>query len=97
MLCRTLNTLKPLAYGAQHKYALMFRTMSTGARNVAGKMWFTKDHEYIKVESEKTAFIGISDFAQNSLGEIVFVDLPNKVRLVFKKFQNHHNGSARVL
>jgi len=36
---------------------------------------FTKDHEWAKVEGE-FAVIGISDFAQNHLGDVVYVDLP---------------------
>src|SRR4051812_45258766 len=36
---------------------------------------YTKDHEWIKVEGDKGS-IGITDHAQNSLGDIVFVDLP---------------------
>ncbi|MDD4101440.1 MAG: glycine cleavage system protein GcvH [Kiritimatiellae bacterium] len=36
---------------------------------------YTKDHEWIRVEGDK-AFVGISVFAQNSLGDITFVDLP---------------------
>lgn len=38
---------------------------------------YTKDHEWLKVEGEK-AYIGITDFAQHSLGDIVFVDLPQE-------------------
>jgi len=36
---------------------------------------YTKEHEWIKVEG-KTGIVGITDHAQNSLGDIVFVDLP---------------------
>jgi len=36
---------------------------------------FTKEHEWIKVE-DGAAYIGISDFAQNALSDIVFVELP---------------------
>lgn len=36
---------------------------------------YTKDHEWVKVEGDK-AYIGITDFAQHSLGDIVFVELP---------------------
>jgi glycine cleavage system H protein len=36
---------------------------------------YTKEHEWIKVEGSN-ATIGISDYAQESLGDIVFVDLP---------------------
>ncbi|MEJ5302486.1 MAG: glycine cleavage system protein GcvH [Bacteroidales bacterium] len=35
---------------------------------------YTRDHEWIKVE-EDTAFIGISDYAQSQLGDIVFVEV----------------------
>ena len=38
-------------------------------------MKFTEHHDWVRVEGT-TAFIGISDFAQNSLGDIVFVELP---------------------
>ena len=37
---------------------------------------YTKEHEWIKVDGS-TATIGITDHAQNSLGDIVFVELPN--------------------
>ncbi len=36
---------------------------------------YTKEHEWIKSDG-KTAAIGITDYAQGSLGDIVFVDLP---------------------
>jgi glycine cleavage system H protein len=36
---------------------------------------YTKDHEWIKVEGNE-ATIGITDFAQGQLGDIVFVELP---------------------
>lgn len=36
---------------------------------------YTKDHEWARVEGD-FAFIGITDFAQHSLGDIVFVELP---------------------
>lgn len=35
---------------------------------------YTKDHEWIRVEG-KTAYIGITDYAQSELGEIVYVDI----------------------
>lgn len=37
---------------------------------------FTEDHEWIRIEDADTAIIGISDYAQEQLGEIVFVELP---------------------
>lgn len=37
---------------------------------------YTKDHEWVRMEGE-TAVVGISDYAQEQLGEIVFVELPD--------------------
>ena len=36
---------------------------------------FTKDHEWVRVEGD-TATIGISEYAQEQLGDVVFVELP---------------------
>ena len=36
---------------------------------------YTKDHEYIRLEGE-TGTVGISDYAQHALGDVVFVELP---------------------
>ncbi len=36
---------------------------------------YTKEHEWIKVDGN-IGTVGITDYAQNSLGDIVFVDLP---------------------
>jgi glycine cleavage system H protein len=36
---------------------------------------FSKDHEWVKLDGD-VATIGITDYAQNSLGDIVYVDLP---------------------
>lgn len=38
-------------------------------------MKFTEDHEWIRLEGD-SAVVGISDYAQDQLGEIVFVELP---------------------
>jgi glycine cleavage system H protein len=38
---------------------------------------FTKDHEWVRIEGN-TATVGITEFAQGELGELVFVDLPAK-------------------
>lgn len=35
---------------------------------------YTKEHEWVRVEG-KNAYVGITDFAQNELGEIVYVDI----------------------
>ena len=46
--------------------------------------YFSKEHEFIDYTPGKLATIGITDFAQNSLGDIVFVGLPTPGD-VFKK------------
>lgn len=35
---------------------------------------YTKDHEWVKIDG-KTAIVGITDFAQNELGDIVYIDI----------------------
>jgi len=42
--------------------------------NVPNNLKYTKDHEWLKVEGN-TGFVGITDFAQSELGDIVFVDI----------------------
>lgn len=42
---------------------------------ILNELLYSNDHEWVKVDGNK-AYIGISDFAQHSLGEIVFVELP---------------------
>ena len=43
--------------------------------NTPKELKYSKDHEWVKVEG-KSATIGITDFAQSQLGDVVFVDLP---------------------
>ena len=43
--------------------------------NFPDNLRYTKDHEWIKVEGN-TATVGITDFAQHELGDIVYVDVP---------------------
>lgn len=42
--------------------------------NIPQDLKYTKDHEWIKIEGN-SATIGITDFAQNELGDIVYVDI----------------------
>jgi glycine cleavage system H protein len=43
--------------------------------NLPSDLKFTKDHEWIRVEGGNTAVVGITDFAQGELGEIVYVEV----------------------
>ncbi|TXE68626.1 glycine cleavage system protein H, partial [Serratia nevei] len=42
---------------------------------VPSELKYSKEHEWVKVEGN-VATVGITDFAQNELGDIVFVELP---------------------
>ena len=42
--------------------------------NIPAELRYSKDHEWIRLEGE-TAYVGITDFAQHELGDIVFVDI----------------------
>lgn len=44
--------------------------------NIPTELKYTKDHEWVKIEGN-TATIGITDFAQGELGDIVFVEVDN--------------------
>ena len=43
--------------------------------NIPEGLLYTQDHEWIKIEGAK-ATIGITDFAQGELGDIVYIDIP---------------------
>ena len=43
--------------------------------NFPAELKYTKDHEWMKMEGD-IAVIGISDFAQDALGDVVFINLP---------------------
>jgi glycine cleavage system H protein len=43
--------------------------------NLPENLHYTKDHEWVRVDGD-TALVGISDYAQDQLGDIVFVEMP---------------------
>ncbi|MCI6154499.1 MAG: glycine cleavage system protein GcvH [Bacteroidales bacterium] len=45
--------------------------------NIPAQLKYTTDHEWVRLEGD-TAFIGITDYAQGELGEIVYVDVPTE-------------------
>lgn len=44
--------------------------------NNPAELKYTKSHEWVQFTGDTTARVGLTDFAQNSLGDIVFVNLP---------------------
>lgn len=49
--------------------------------NFPENLYYTKDHEWVRIEGD-VAYIGITDFAQKELGDIVYVDIPSKGKSV---------------
>jgi glycine cleavage system H protein len=56
---------------------------------VVKDLFYTEDHEWVKVEGEE-AYVGLADFAQDSLGDIVYVELPE----VDDEFEKEEGFSA---
>ena len=49
--------------------------------NFPGDIRYTSEHEWIRVEGD-VAYVGITDYAQSELGEIVFIDVPTEGEMV---------------
>ncbi|KJD43518.1 glycine cleavage system protein GcvH [Paenibacillus terrae] len=45
---------------------------------VKQQLWYTEEHEWVQRTEDGTVRIGITDFAQHQLGDIVFVELPGE-------------------
>ncbi len=54
--------------------------------DIPDNLYYSRDHEWVKVEG-KTAAIGITDYAQKSLHEVVYVETP-KVNSQIEQFQS---------
>jgi glycine cleavage system H protein len=52
--------------------------------NFPAELKYTKDHEWVRIEGSE-AYIGITEFAQGELGDIVYVDIPTKGKEVNKE------------
>ena len=52
--------------------------------NFPADLKYTKDHEWIRVDGD-VAYVGITDYAQGELGEIVFVDITTEGETVAKE------------
>ncbi|MFT4045299.1 MAG: glycine cleavage system protein GcvH [Solimonas sp.] len=52
--------------------------------NVPAGLKYVKSHEWVRVESDGTVTVGITDFAQGSLGDLVFVETPTVGRTLAK-------------
>ena len=61
--------------------------------NIPAELRYTKEHEWIRVEGD-VAYVGITDYAQSELGEIVFVDINTEGETVG---QNEVFGSVEAV
>jgi glycine cleavage system H protein len=49
---------------------------------VPAELRYTKEHEWVRLDSDGTAVVGITEHAQHQLGELVFVELPELSRVI---------------
>jgi glycine cleavage system H protein len=52
--------------------------VKVGDFNIPDELLYTKDHEYAQLEDDDVVKVGITDYAQKSLRDIVYVELPKK-------------------
>lgn len=45
--------------------------------NVPKELRYTKTHEWVRLEADGTAKVGLTEYAQNALGDIVYIELPS--------------------
>jgi glycine cleavage system H protein len=50
--------------------------------NVPKQLKYTSEHEWVRREADGTVVIGITDHAQQQLGELVYVELPDVGRIL---------------
>lgn len=56
----------------KNEFKLLSKTISN--MNVPANLLYTKDHEWLRVEG-KFGYVGVTDFAQGELGDIVFIEI----------------------
>jgi len=66
--------VKEIALNQQHKKSAM---------NIPQNLLYTKDHEWIRIEGQ-TATVGITDYAQSELGDVVFIEIETQGETIEK-------------
>merc|ERR1712137_692663 len=73
-LIRSCRLSPPTSYSIDRSSSFL---SSLSSRRFASTKRYTKDHEWVSLDSKTNiGTIGITDYAQNSLGDVVFVELP---------------------
>ena len=52
-------------------------------KEIPNELKYTKEHEWVRVEGNRCR-VGITDYAQNSLHEVVYADLPKAAKVLSK-------------
>ena len=52
--------------------------------NIPAELKYTKDHEWVRIEGDEVV-VGITDFAQSELGDIVFVEIETEGETIYKE------------
>jgi len=73
-----------MAFHASIDSALHLNLADHPVSEIPQDLLYTEDHEYVKPAGAGHVYIGITDYAQGELGDIVFIELP-KVGATFKK------------
>lgn len=70
---RKFDIVRPLL---RHDTAVRHKKGDCKMSLVIENLYYSDEHEWVKVDDKNNAVIGITDYAQDSLGDIVFVELP---------------------
>lgn len=46
--------------------------------NIPDNLKYTSDHEWVRIEEDNIAYVGVTDFAQGELGDIVYIDIDSE-------------------
>ena len=65
--------------------------------NVPANLFYTKDHEWLRVEDD-FGYIGVTDFAQGELGDIVFLEIETlgETTEEGRSFRNHRSRKNSI-
>ena len=63
--------------------------------NVPGELRYAKSHEWLKSGADREATVGITDYAQASLGDITYVQLP-RVGAALKQAEHQRHSRRRL-
>ena len=54
---------------------ILWLSINNPSMNFPAELSYTEDHEWIRIEDDGTAVVGITEFAQHELGDIIYIDV----------------------